>query len=112
VRAAIAILLLVAVTPIVPEVVEAGVHVVLHGDLPHHEDSGDGHQGQDPRGTDEHGCTPLFHSCSCHLPMSAAPAWAAASVTVILDGSTDARVHSTLAGGRVGEPPPIRPPIS
>ena len=105
-RFVIALLLLFSVTPGVSEVFELATHVVLHGDLPHHEDA-------DAIECDEHACTPLAHHCSCHTAMSAqTPARTIEKLAI------PPQVHAmsaTAVGpdvlGRNGEPPPLRPPI-
>jgi hypothetical protein len=107
VRLVIAIALLFSVTPGMSEVVEVSVHVVLHGDLPRHDDA-TGYES----GCAEHTCTPLAHHCSCHVTMSAQ----ATSRTVTTSGLCDVTrmdpsVVATVSGRSCG-PPPLRPPIA
>lgn len=104
-RFVVALALLFAVTPGMTEVAESVAHAVGHGDLPHHEDA-------DPLGCDEHTCTPLFHACGCHAPMSAQTS----SSPLYSAGERDAAPSNVLAlvtsDGRATEPPPLRPPIA
>lgn len=105
-RFLIAIALLFSVTPGMSEVAEAAVHLIAHGDLPHHLDE----VGHD-EGCAEHTCTPLAHHCGCHAAMSAQPASRGAAShgfcdVAQLDPSAVARSF-----GRACEPPPLRPPI-
>ena len=102
-RFLIAIALLLSVTPGMSEVIEAGVHLVVHADLPHHE-------SESERGC-EHTCTPLAHHCGCHATMSAQTC-----TRVSAAGSSDGMTKLdptaiTAVFGRVSEPPPLRPPI-
>jgi hypothetical protein len=95
-----------AVTPGMPEGVERVAHAVMHGDLPHHKEAA----GE--LGCDEHTCTPLFHACGCHASMSAQTS----SIIINTDGLRYGLTLSILTVstdlGRVGEPPPLRPPIA
>jgi hypothetical protein len=105
VRLLIALALLVSISPGVSEVIEAGVHLVVHGDLPHHEADSDRH-------CSEHTCTPLAHHCGCHSTMSAQPSVRTAS-PVSTGGVT--RIDPTAVAAvfsRASEPPPLRPPIA
>jgi hypothetical protein len=105
VRALIAIALLLSITPGMSEVIEVGVHLVAHADLPHHESEPD-------RGCSEHACTPLAHHCGCHATMSA-QACSRATNAATSRGMTrldPAAIAAIL--GCVSEPPPLRPPIA
>jgi len=105
VRFLIAIALLFSITPGMSEVIEAGVHLVAHADLPHHESDAE-------RGCSEHTCTPLAHHCGCHATMSAQ---ACSQVTNAATPVGITKIDPTaLAAGfsRVSEPPPLRPPIA
>ena len=105
VRFLVALALLFSMTPGISEVIEAGAHLIAHADLPHHESDSD-------RGCSEHTCTPLAHHCGCHKTMSAQ----ATSRTMTADsvcGVTKLDPNTlTAALGRIGEPPPLRPPIA
>jgi hypothetical protein len=105
VRFLVALALLFAVTPGMTEVAESVAHAVGHGDLPHHEESGD------PLGCDEHTCTPLFHACGCHASMSAQTSVATAHRHPKLDGTRTLVLTASSEPGRACEPPPLRPPI-
>lgn len=103
VRFLIAIALLFSITPGMSEVIEAGVHLVTHADLPHHE-------SESERGC-EHNCTPLAHHCSCHATMSAQTC-TRVTTTASSNGMTKLDPAALAAVlGRVSEPPPLRPPI-
>ncbi len=45
---------------------ENASHLLADGHLAHAEAAGDQHQPTGP----EHGCTPLFHACSCHVSLN------------------------------------------
>ncbi|KAB2910173.1 MAG: hypothetical protein F9K40_03220 [Kofleriaceae bacterium] len=104
-RFVVALILLFVVTPGMTEVAESVAHAVGHGDLPHHEDDGAG------LGCDEHTCTPLFHACGCHAPMSAQTVVASSASHPDLDAMAPVILSASSDAGRVGEPPPLRPPI-
>lgn len=105
VRLLIAIAVLLAVTPGMSEVVEAGVHMVAHRDLPHHGAERD-------RGCGEHTCTPLAHHCSCHMTMSAQPAARDASHRPLRRAEPVGRFAPRPVFGRPCDPPALRPPIA
>lgn len=102
-RLLIAIALLFSITPGMSEVIEAGVHLIAHGDLQHHDaDSAAG----------EHSCTPLAHHCGCHATMSAQPC-SRVTNAVAFGTTTDLDPTALVAVfGRVTGPPPLRPPIA
>lgn len=104
-RLLVAIALLLLITPGMSEVIEAGVHLVAHADLPHHE-------ADSERGCGEHSCTPLAHHCGCHATMSAQPCSRAASMAASSGMTKLALAAAAAAMGRVSEPPPLRPPIA
>ena len=104
-RLLVALALLFVVTPGMTEVAESVAHAVGHGDLPHHEDDGGG------LGCDEHTCTPLFHACGCHAAMSAQTAAASTGSQPDLGAMSLVILPPPSDAGRVGEPPPLRPPI-
>lgn len=106
-RVIVALLLVFAVTPGMTEVVETAAHVVGHGDLPHHDDA-----ESDPLGCDEHSCTPLFHACGCHAPMSAQIIFATGHAAAPADMTSTRLLPAMTVAGRAGEPPPLRPPIA
>lgn len=49
-------------SPAASQLLEAGIHLVRHGDYAFAED--DCHTEGSPN--EEHGCTELFHRCACH----------------------------------------------
>lgn len=104
-RLLVALALLFAVTPGMTEVAESIAHAVGHGDLPHHEADGGA------LGCDEHTCTPLFHACGCHAPMSAQTATATAQKHPKRGAVNHVIAILVSEHGRAGEPPPLRPPI-
>lgn len=112
-RILVALALLFAVTPGMSELAEGVVHAVGHGDLPHHDDVegalGDGHD--EGMGGDEHTCTSLFHACGCHAAMSAQITATSSQAHPAGDQSLSIPPTLVSAVGRVGEPPPLRPPI-
>jgi hypothetical protein len=105
VRLLIAIALLFTMTPGSTEVAEAAAHLLVHGDLPHHDEL---HHDE---GCLEHSCTPLAHHCGCHATMSAR----LSAVTSSRSASNMTRVKLPILESEIGracEPPPLRPPIA
>lgn len=101
----IAILLALSLLPSV-EIVEAAVHLVVHGDAAHgggHDDSG--------LGQDEHGCSGTFHVCSCHTG-SVLPHAFAVELSSIPATSSAPVLGPVESIGRGTTAPPIRPPIA
>src|SRR5262245_42525671 len=97
--------LLFSVTPGMSEVIEAAVHLVGHGDLPHHEVS-------DEEGDcSEHTCTPLAHHCGCHTTMVAQTASKVVYSNTAGDVTQSDPCAIAAVFGRACEPPPLRPPI-
>ncbi len=103
------LLLVIAVMPAAPELIEFAVHAASHGDLAHeaggeHADAGDS--------SDEHGCSSLFHLCACHPPTLSTPA---AGVRVLFSpggGQDSPALSPRVSIDLLPEPPPIRPPIA
>jgi len=111
-------LLCISLMPGWAEVLENIEHLVHDGHLAHTEDHAahDGHDHEDVAAHEaleaEHGCTPMSHSCGCHV-----------SVPVILaDGLTFDPSRKPVEDIRLPEfltrmvhranAPPVRPPIS
>jgi hypothetical protein len=104
VRFLLPILLLLSVTPGVAEVAESAVHLIVHGDLAHHDDEAAAD------GCGEHTCTPLAHHCGCHSAM----AGQVATRVTTHDFCDVTRIDPNAVAavfGRACEPPPLRPPI-
>ena len=105
----LAVLLVLAIWPALSETVETVVHVAEHGDLAH--DPAD-HPGENPLGSDEHGCSGTFHLCSAgHVNMAGPQAvafTATAQPRLPAPGTTAPLVES----GSEAPMPPIRPPIA
>lgn len=102
----IALVLLFAVTPFASELVEWGVHAATHGDFAH---SGDASHEEGP---DEHGCTPLLHSCGCHRGAAATEAREGIVLAPLPASGTGGLPEPAAIGNRLAEPPPLRPPIA
>ena len=102
-RFLIAIALLFSVTPGMSEVAEAAGHLIVHGDLQHHDD--------DPGHEAEHNCTPLAHNCGCHATMSAQTTSRIVTASTICDVTRMDPSAVETVFGRSCEPPPLRPPI-
>jgi hypothetical protein len=100
----VALALLFSITPGVSEVIESSVHLVMHGDLPHHDGDPDEDCG-------EHTCTPLAHHCGCHTTMTAMAATKVSTAATATAGTWVERAAVATQSGRVSEPPPLRPPI-
>jgi hypothetical protein len=103
-RAALAILLIFALTPFASELGEWAMHFVVHGDFAH----ASGHRETTPQ--DEHGCTPLMHLCGCHTGVCDRAGERRAEVTVgSLSTVAMPQVERT---GRLQDAPPHRPPLA
>ena len=61
-----ALALALAMTPGSAEIMENAAHLLAEGHLAHVEADGDRHEPTGP----EHGCTPVFHSCGCHVSLA------------------------------------------
>ncbi len=61
-----ALVLALAMTPGVVEIMENAAHLFTEGHLAHVAADGDQHEPAGP----EHGCTPIFHSCGCHASLA------------------------------------------
>lgn len=61
-----ALFLAFAMVPGAAEMVESAVHLVTEGHVAHAAPDGDDHEHAGP----EHGCTPVFHLCGCHVNLS------------------------------------------
>jgi hypothetical protein len=111
VRLLVVLALLWTVTPTAPEVTETAVHLLSHGDAPHTPAADHDGDHEDAGGTDEHGCTPLFHLCGCHAPALTATSGRVA-MAAALDDVTSLELPPLAASqSRASDPPPIRPPI-
>jgi hypothetical protein len=110
-RLLVVLALLWTVTPTAPEVTETAVHLLSHGDSQQsHGGGSDG--GHDESGTDEHGCTPLFHLCGCHAPAPTATSGRVALHASLADVTSLELPPVAASLSRASEPPPIRPPIA
>lgn len=89
------------------EVVEAVVHWIDHGDLAHSSQAEHGNE----LGTDEHGCTGIFHLCGCHTASVIAPA-GREDVRGLWVTDGEASFSSVERAGLGANAPPIRPPIA
>ncbi len=104
----LALMLVFAILPVTGEVVELVVHWAQHGDVSHAAD--DAH-GSDPLGTDEHGCSGLFHLCACHSAQATTPQTNSVVPHVTCDRSV--ATIAFLSRDGLGAPAPsIRPPIA
>ncbi len=61
-----AFVLALAILPGATELLESAVHLVSEGHWAHAAAEGDHHEPTGP----EHGCTPIFHLCSCHASLA------------------------------------------
>ncbi|MEJ7598412.1 MAG: hypothetical protein WKG01_10920 [Kofleriaceae bacterium] len=104
-RFLVAVALLLSVTPGMAEVIETTLHVIAHGDLPHHEEL------VAEQGCSEHTCTPLAHHCDCHTQMSAQTSLRVANVHAPRAITQLKQPALKTASDRTNEPPPLRPPI-
>ena len=109
-RFVVALALLFIVTPGMTELGEGIAHAVGHGDLPHHD--GGAESKSEGMGCDEHACTPLFHACGCHAMSAQASATATSQAHPKPDACMTVLPMLSNEPGRVGEPPPLRPPIA
>ncbi|HSR99716.1 MAG TPA: hypothetical protein VLM79_21835 [Kofleriaceae bacterium] len=106
----IALLLVLAITPGVMEVVELAVHWTAYGDVA--DAAGDTHNGE-PLGKGEHGCSGTFHLGSCAnnqlVPLSADTV-----ITVAMPESASFGVVMNLVAlvGCLPPSPALRPPIA
>ncbi len=104
----LALLLVLAILPVTGEAIEFVVHWAEHGDVAHA--TSDDHESA-PLGSDEHGCSGLFHMCACHNVQATAPHQLVVTASV----STDTRVDASSPpqqDGRGAPAPSIRPPIA
>jgi hypothetical protein len=93
-------------TPMLTELAEWSAHYLAYADFAHavdHEDEQDG-------GPDEHGCTPAFHACGCHAPVSAT--LAEQSAGAVPKPRTDMLKAWRMLGSRDLEQPAVPPPIA
>jgi len=104
----LAFLLALSILPATGEVVELVVHWATHGDVAHV--AGDAHDTT-PMGSDEHGCSGLFHMCACHTAQATTT-----QVSVIAASAPPNRAVDSVApladAGRDAPSPTIRPPIA
>ena len=113
-RQLLALLLMLALVPGLGELVESAEHMLHDGHLPHsteHDQAsvGESHPGEPDA---EHGCTPMAHSCGCH--MSSPAALHTAAIPTRIDRLMADRFHPR--GERTlhsrANAPPTRPPIT
>ena len=95
------------------EVVETVVHLVHDGHLPHSDAHAEVAVTEDCGDSDEHGCTPLAHSCECCASLSALPpSTFGAPLHFVLVDEEQARPHSERGPPNPGMKPFLRPPIA
>ena len=105
----LAVLLVLAMWPALGETVETVVHLAEHGDLAH--DPTD-HPDENPLGSDEHGCSGMFHLCATgHVSVTYSPI-APASVRRPAPPQLLGVTEPLEARGQDAPMPPIRPPIA
>jgi hypothetical protein len=105
----LALLLVFSIWPATGEMIEHVVHWAEYGDTAH--GAGDPHEGA-PLGTDEHGCSGMFHLCSCHTGGQVATPQLA-TLTVALASNHREPVPAPTDGTGCEDPAPaIRPPIA
>lgn len=85
----LAVVLAYAMTPGALEITENALHLVIHGDSAHAEDSHAPDTDTDhapDTDTDEHGCSGTYHACSCHRSPQVADAalWTLSPVSSVL----------------------------
>lgn len=103
----ITVVLLFAMSPSVTELVEWGVHAITHGDFAH---AADGSHDERPA-EDEHGCTPLMHTCGCHRSAAATDTGLASTVDPVAAGVVGL-LEPRAGQSRPADAPPVRPPIA
>ncbi|MEZ4321913.1 MAG: hypothetical protein R3F61_30855 [Myxococcota bacterium] len=115
-RALLTVVLCIALMPGWVEALENAEHLVHDGHLAH---SGDREAHDDDEGTAahdaleaEHGCTPMSHSCGCHVsvPVILADALALESRSTLLE-EVDPPEHRVRMVHRANAPP-VRTPIA
>lgn len=105
----LALLLVLSIWPATGETLEYVVHWAQYGDTAHA--AGDQH-GRAPIGTGEHGCSGMFHLCSCHAASQVAmPSPVPMPPRLVPDGERDA-LASRERRGCEAPAPLIRPPIA
>jgi hypothetical protein len=93
------------------EAVEALVHVVHDGHLPHsatHDEAAEDERCRDG----EHRCTPFDHHCGCCASAAALPTAAPVAAVRRVPASEVARAPQDRGPPRSGVKPSLRPPIS
>lgn len=104
----LALLLVLTILPFTGEVLELGIHWVEHGDVAHADTD---EHGSAPLGSDEHGCSGLFHMCACHTAQATTPQVNLAIAPVSTDQQVDA-CAPPRQDGCDAPAPTIRPPIA
>lgn len=104
----LAFLLVLSILPVTGEVVELVVHWGQHGDVAHGDS--DEHESA-PLGSDEHGCSGLFHMCACHTAQATTPQESVATSLVTTDRRVDV-LAPPRHDGCDAPAPTIRPPIA
>ena len=103
-RRLVALLVLLCVTPVAPELVEWAAHAITHGDFAHAED------GEHEETPAEHGCTALSHSCGMQGTVIGSAVTMVPAPTLPAPGATPLWALLTI-DSRLADPPPHRPPI-
>jgi hypothetical protein len=104
----LALLLVLAIWPSTGETAEYVVHWIQYGDAAHA--AGDAHE-ESPIGADEHGCSGMFHLCSCHAPSQGTLPRLAELAPHFPPADQRPLVTPTGGHGCEARAPLIRPPI-
>lgn len=79
----------------------------------HHGGESEIHQHEQEKPASEHGCSVLFHVCSCHASVSSTPAAERVEVGAVDSEDRRSRLDEhDAASTRVADPPPLPPPIA
>lgn len=110
----LAVALALSLLPGLVELAESAEHLLLDGHLPHSEQHElvEATEAHDHGPGDEHGCTPMSHSCGCHVS-SPAVLGEVASIATRLTSTSERRslaTEQTLTSR--ANAPPTPPPIA
>lgn len=113
-RKLLALALALSLLPGLVELAESAEHLLLDGHLPHSEQHElvEATEAHDHGPGDEHGCTPMSHSCGCHMSSPAVVGDAASIAyrpTYITERRPIAAVQTLTSRANA---PPTRPPIA
>ncbi len=117
-RAFLTLALCITLMPGWVEVLENLEHLVHDGHLAHTEDhqAHDGHDHQDVAAHEaleaEHGCTPMSHSCGCHIsvPVILPDGLALDATRILLEEVRPPELLARMVNR--ANAPPVRPPIA